>query len=225
MRKPMVFPVRFVAEGQTVQSTSRDLDEESVFVRCVEPPNRGDRVVLRMYLPGIAAGDSIEATVTETSAEGFRAFFTELTEEARQHVAAALKAGETAAPAPEEPIGGPGDNRRLLPRYLDRFRVTVGTGKHRAQRESLNLSASGLFIQTEAPPAIDQIVQVILELPDGKPPAEVQGIVLHRVLPENGAAPGAGVQFIAADDEFRARLDAYLETLRRGKRGKPGKRS
>ena len=48
----------------------------------------------------------------------------------------------------------------------------------------------------------------------GKPPAEVQGIVLHRVLPGEDIVPGAGVQFIAADDEFRARLDAYLEKLR-----------
>jgi len=216
MRKMMVFPVRFVAEGQTVQSTSRDLDEESVFVRCVEPPDRGDRVVLRMYLPGIAAGDSIEATVIEASHEGFRAFFTELSEEARQHVAAALKAGSAAEPAPVEPLEQAEDNRRLLPRYLDRFRVTMGMGQHRAQRESLNLSGSGLFIHTDAPPAVDEIVQVILEIPDGKPPAEVQGIVLHRVLPENGAAPGVGVQFIAADDAFRARLDAYLERLRSG---------
>jgi hypothetical protein len=81
----------------------------------------------------------------------------------------------------------------------------------------LNLSAAGLFIHTDAPPEIDQIVQVILELPDGKPPAEVQAIVLRRVLPGGPAAPGAGVQFIAADDEFRARLDAYLDRLRTGR--------
>lgn len=89
----MVFPVRFVAEGQTVQSTSRDLDEGSVFVRCVEPPERGERVVLRLYLPGIAAGDSLEAAVTETSSEGFRASFTDLSEEARQQILAASPLG------------------------------------------------------------------------------------------------------------------------------------
>ena len=75
MRKSMAFPVRFVAEGQSVQTTSRDLDEESVFVRCVEPPEVGERVVLRLYLPGISAGDSIEATVEEASSDGFRARF------------------------------------------------------------------------------------------------------------------------------------------------------
>jgi uncharacterized protein (TIGR02266 family) len=217
MRKPMVFPVRFVAEGQTVQSTSRDLDEESVFVRCVEPPERGERVVLRLYLPGVAVGDSLEGEVTETSSEGFRASFTDLPEEAREQIRAALAAGPSAQPAAVETLEQPSAReRRLLPRYLDRFSVTLQSARHRSQRESLNLSATGLFIQTDAPPAIDQIVQVILELPDGKPPAETQAIVVHRVVPGDVAAPGAGVQFIAADDDFRARIDAYLEKLRKG---------
>jgi hypothetical protein len=214
MRKAMAFPVRFVAEGQSVQSTSRDLDEDSVFVRCVEPPEEGERVVLRLYLPGMSGGDSIEAEITESSAEGFRAVFRDIPGETADHIRAALTAGAGAAPVPEEPLPHAGDNRRFLPRYLDRFRVTLAVGQHRAQRESINLSASGLFIETDAPPALDQIVQIILELPDGKPAAEAQAIVLHRVLPGPSQTGGAGVQFIAADDEFRARLDAYLERLR-----------
>jgi hypothetical protein len=214
MRKALVFPVRFVAEGQTVQTTSRDLDEESVFVRCVEPPEVGERVVLRLYLPGISAGDSIEARVEEAASDGFRARFEHLGDEAAAHLRTALAGGAKQGYAPVEPWAHEGENRRLLPRFLDRFRVTLGVGQHKAQREALNLSASGLFIESDTPPDIDQIVQVILELPDGKPPAEVQALVLHRVLPGQGGTPGAGVQFIAADDAFRARLDAYLDRLR-----------
>lgn len=209
----MAFPVRFVAEGQTVQTTSRDLDEQSVFVRCVEPPQVGDTVALRLYLPGIAEGDAIHGEVAESGAEGFRARFAALSPAASDHIRAVLEGGVAALDAPASAAGA-GENRRYLPRYLDRFRVTLASGQHRAQREALNLSASGLFIESEAPPEIDQIVQVILELPDGQPPLEVQGIVLHRVLPGGAAAPGAGVQFIAADDAFRARLDAHLEKLR-----------
>ncbi len=214
MRKAMAFPVRFVAEGQTVQTTSRELDEDGVFVRCVEPPAVGDRVVLRLYLPGIAAGDAIQSEVVEADGEGFRARFTGIGDEARRHVAAALAMGAQ----PVEPPGAKahaGENRRYLPRYLDRFRVTLGIGQHRAQRSALNVSASGVFVETEAPPEVDSIVHVILELPDGKPPLEVQAIVLHRVLPGGTARPGAGVQFIGSDDAFRARLDAYLELLRK----------
>jgi hypothetical protein len=214
MRKAMAFPVRFVADGQSVQSTSRDLDEESVFVRCVEPPRRGDRVALRLYLPGTAAGDSIAAEVIESGPEGFRARFVELAADAREHITAALRKGPAAVAAPMvEPLR-PGENRRFLPRYLDRFRVTLNVGQHRAQREVLNVSASGVFIETDVPPAVDEIVHVILELPDGKPPAEVQAIVLHRVVPGTAAPAGVGVQFIGADDAFRARLDAYLDKLR-----------
>ena len=97
MRKALVFPVRFVAEGQSVQTTSRDLDEETVFVRCVEPPEVGDRVVLRLYLPGISAGDSIEARVEEAASEGFRARFEHLSDEAREHLKSALQGGAKAA--------------------------------------------------------------------------------------------------------------------------------
>ena len=213
MRRAMVFPVRFVAEGQTVQTSSRDLDDQGVFVRCVEPPQIGDPVALRLYLPGIAEGDAIHGEVVESSAEGFRARFFELSPEAHDHISTALAGGAEPVDAPAAAARA-GENRRCLPRYLDRFRVTLAAGQHRAQREALNLSASGLFIESEAPPEVDQIVQVILELPDGKPPLEVQGIVLHRVLPGGDASPGAGVQFIAADDAFRVRLDAYLAKLR-----------
>jgi hypothetical protein len=214
MRKSMAFPVRFVAEGQSVQTTSRDLDDDSVFVRCVEPPEVGERVVLRLYLPGIADADSIHALVDEAASDGFRARFVELGDEARKHIRAALE-GPAPALAPVASQLRAGGNRRYLPRYLDRFRVTLTMGQHKAQRESLNLSGSGLFIETDAPPEIDQIVQVILELPDGMPPAEVQAIVLRRVLPGEDGTPGAGVQFIAADDTFRTRLDDYLEKLRK----------
>jgi hypothetical protein len=67
--------------------------------------------------------------------------------------------------------------------------------QHKAQRESLNLSATGLFIQTETP----------------------GGSAGHRAPPDRPRrrpAGGGGMLFIAADDEFRLRLDAYLARLR-----------
>jgi hypothetical protein len=202
--KSMAFPVRFVAEGQTVQTTSRELGLEGVFVRCVEPPHPGERVVLRLYLPGIASGDSISATVERTDDEGFLAKFDELHDEALEHVQAALHLGEQAEHAEVEPHEF--ENRRTLRRYLDRFRVILDE----ANRETLNLSGTGVFVETESPPELDQIVQLYLEIPDGAPPARVQAIVMRRVLPEMGEKPGIGVQFIAGDDDFRTRLDHYL---------------
>ncbi|HEY4882781.1 MAG TPA: PilZ domain-containing protein [Myxococcales bacterium] len=207
MRKGMAFPVRFVSAGQTVQTTSRDLDEQSVFIRCVVAPARGEKVVLRLYLPGMT--DSVQAEVGEVEADGFRARFVSLTEDARHHIRTALLAGPTAhkSTSPE--------NRRLLPRFQDRFRVTLRIGERKTRHQALNLSASGVFVETETPPPLDQVVQVTLELPDGKPPVEVQAIVLHRLLPGSAQPAGAGLQFTGADDAFRVRLDAYLEGLRK----------
>ncbi|HEX4386076.1 MAG TPA: PilZ domain-containing protein [Myxococcales bacterium] len=210
MGKPMAFAVRFVAEGQTVQTTSRDLDEAGLFVRCVEPPGRGERVVLRLYLPGIAAGDSIDAIVTESWDEGFRATFTDLSESARIHIRAALESDVPAEPVHLEPLEH--ENRRYLPRYIDRLHVTLEPG---GEHETLNVSGSGMFVQTETPPDIDQIVQLILAFPDGAPPAQGQAIVLRQVKPGSSHPPGVGVQFIAADDDFRERLDAYIEALQK----------
>lgn len=218
MRKAMAFPVRFVAEGESVQTTSKDLDEQSVFVRCVEPPAPGDRVVLRLYLPGMERADSIQSVVRERVTEGresgFLAGFVDLTPEALQHIRAALERGTADALAHPEARARAGENRRLLPRYLDRFRVTLTAGDQSRERASINLSASGVFIGTDEPPELDAIVQVVLELPDGQPPAEVQGIVVRRVASGEGEPAGAGVQFIGADDAFRARLDAHLDRLK-----------
>lgn len=218
MRKAMAFPVRFVTHGQSVQTTSRDLEESSVFIRCVEPPDEGERVVVRLYLPGMRAGDTIQAVVRERVVEGrdagFRAGFADLTPETLEHIRLALAQGALVESAAPEAPARAGENRRLLPRYLGRFRVTVKSGQERADREALNLSASGLFIKTESPPPLDEIVQIILDLPDGQPPAEAQAIVLRCVQPGTGEPAGAGVQFIGAEDAFRARLDDYLEKLK-----------
>lgn len=218
MRKAMAFPVRFVAEGESVQTTTRELDETSVFIRCVEPPAEGEKILLRLYLPGLSGADSIAALVRESVPEGresgFRAEFVDLPPSVRAQIGKVLEAGTGAAAEPVEPAAHAGENRRLLPRYLNSFYVTVSSGAERSRRETLNLSASGLFIRTELPPEEDAIVQVVLELPDGQPPAEVQGIVLHSVKPGGAETAGAGVQFIGADDAFRTRLDAYLAKLK-----------
>ena len=219
----MAFPVRFEAEGETVQTTTRELDERGVFVRCVEPPSLGALVALTLYLPGAPGGDALKGIVNESvelgPGSGFRADFVALPEEARLRIVGVL--GAAARPKAvltetgEYRLPGEGRNRRLLPRYLDRFQVTLTKGEQAERLQSINLSASGLFVQSDAPPEMDSIVQVVLDLPDQRPPAQVQAIVVHRVGPESTEAGpcGVGVQFIGADDDFRLRLDAYLGTL------------
>ncbi len=213
MRKAMAFPVRFVAAGQTVQTTSRDLDEATVFVRCVRPPSPGERVVLRLYLPLASSPESIQAEVVESDGEGFRGRVVAVSEELRHQIRTAL----LTAPSPKARVPTPrgGETLRFLPRYLDRFPVTVRFDGQELRREAVNVSASGLFFESAEQPALQQTVELVLELPDGQTPAAVQAVVLRRVSKGAGRIPGVGVQFIGADDAFRARLDAYLETVKK----------
>lgn len=213
MRKAMAFPVRFVAAGQTVQTTSRDLDEASVFVRCVRPPSPGERVVLRLYLPVASSPESIQAEVVESDGEGFRGRFIGLSEELRHQIRTALLTAPSAKARLPTPRGG--ENLRFLPRYLDRFPVTVAFGGQQLRREAVNVSASGLFFESVEQPELQDTVEMVLELPDGQAPAAVHAVVLRRVAKGAGRIAGVGVQFIGADDAFRLRLDAYLEKLKK----------
>src|SRR5436853_198528 len=68
-RAPIVFPVRFATHNAAVQTTTRELSPEGVFVRCLEPPPAFPRYNARFavrfasvqdfvleYAPNISAG-------------------------------------------------------------------------------------------------------------------------------------------------------------------------
>ena len=80
-----------------------------------------------------------------------------------------------------------------------------------------NISAGGVFVETENPPELRAVVTVTMELPDRGTPVEAKGVVVHRVLPRDAkarkTAPGAGVQFVDSTDEFRERIDRAIEFI------------
>ena len=80
-----------------------------------------------------------------------------------------------------------------------------------------NISAGGVFVHTVDPPPLKTVVRVEMELPGGGPPVPARGLVVHRVTREDaeqrGTLPGIGVQFVDADDLFRARIDTAIEQI------------
>jgi len=74
-----------------------------------------------------------------------------------------------------------------------------------------------MFVRTDRELPRGALVSVALEIPDGERPAPVEAKVVHDVAPSRSRASsparGVGVQFIAADDAFRGRLDRYIESL------------
>ena len=227
-RAPIVIPIRFATGEAVVQTTTRQLSADGVLVRCVEPPPAGTALDLKLYLPGSSEPLHLSGVVAEHAPPdedtGFWAEFLGASEAQRARIDDLIGRRERAADA--VPIGAvalnPHDEgRRSFPRYNVNFAVRFATVQDFVLEYAANISAGGVFVQTENPPDLHAVVTVTMELPDGGKPVEAKGLVVHRVSAQDAKVrntpPGAGVQFVDASDEFRERIDRAIEfILRRG---------
>ncbi|MFL5311692.1 MAG: TIGR02266 family protein [Myxococcales bacterium] len=233
MRAPIVFPIRVAAGATVVQTTTREVSADGVFVCSLRPPKPGSQVALKLYLPGSPQAEEATAVVREWRSApegGYWAEFVEPSQPLRERIASLLQRRERAAASgPPTPTGGGmslarkplDDPRRAFPRVETRFGVRFGNVQDFVLEYAANISAGGVFVQTENPPELHSVVTVTMELPDGGEPVEAKGVVVHRVSPQDAKVrktpPGAGVQFVDASDEFRERIDRAIEfILRRG---------
>jgi type IV pilus assembly protein PilZ len=229
MRAPIVFPIRVASGAHVVQTTTREVSVDGVFICSLRPPKPGTQISLKLYLPGTSQVEEVAAMVREWRSSpdgGYWAEFVNLQQSLRDSIATLLeRRARAAAAGPGVPIGalaiarkGPGeDPRRAFPRVDARFRVRFGNVQDFVLEYAANISAGGVFIQTDNPPELHSVVTVTMELPDGGTPVDAQGRVVHRVLPreakERKTTAGAGVQFIDSSDEFRERIDHALEFI------------
>jgi len=229
MRAPIVFPVRVAVGAHVVQTTTRAVSEEGVFVCSLRPPAPGTRIDLKLYVPGGPSAEEAVAVVREwRSAEGgYWAEFVDLPQPARDRITGLLeRRARAAASGPPTPIGvmalkhtkqAGDDARRAFPRYDARFRVRFSTVQDFVLEYAANISAGGVFVETQNPPDLHAVVSVSMELPGGGDPVETKGLVVHRVTTEDArakkTAAGMGVQFMEASDAFRERIDRAIEFI------------
>jgi uncharacterized protein (TIGR02266 family) len=220
-RAPIVFPIRFATGEVAVQTTTRELSDQGVLVRCIAPPAPGTSLELKLYLPGSREALYVAAVVREHSPAGqdpgFWAEFVGAGDAQRARIAEVIERRNRASEA--KPIGAVAlnpreDPRRAFPRFKANFAVRFATVQDFVLEYAANISAGGVFVHTEQPPPLKTVVQVEMELPGGGPPVPARGLVVHRVSKEDaeqkGTLPGVGVQFMDADDEFRQRIDAAI---------------
>ena len=222
---PLVFPIRFATKNAAVQTTTRELSARGVFVRCLEPPAQGTSISMKLYLPGRRDGLEVSGVVREVMSggdAGFWAEFERLGPAEEREIGEMLARRERAASA--KPIGSiavqplqTDDARRSFPRVQTRFAVRFGTVQDFVLEYAANISAGGVFVQSEEPLPLNSIVRVEMELPGGGPPVPARAVVVHRVTREEanqrGVLAGMGVQFMDADDEFRRRIDAAIDLV------------
>lgn len=223
-RAPFVLPVRFATRNAAVQTTTRELSRSGVFVRCVEPPALGSEINIKLYLPGSAEGLQVAGVVRELARPqdepGFWAEFSALSPQAETEIGEVLARRERASelePAAAMAVKPLHDPRRAFPRHTARFAVRFATVQDFVLEYAANISAGGVFVESESPPPLKTVVRVEMELPGGGEPVAARCVVVHRVTPEEararGSLPGMGVQFIDADDRFRERIDAAIDHI------------
>jgi uncharacterized protein (TIGR02266 family) len=223
-RAPIVFPIRFAAGDIAVQTTTRELTEKSVLVRCLEPPATGTTLSMKLYLPGAREALHIDGVVREHANTGedpgFWADFLGPDDTYRARIDEVIARRARAADA--VPIGAVAlnpheDPRRAFPRFPANFAVRFASVQDFVLEYAANISAGGVFVHTENPPPLKSIVQVEMELPGSGSAVPARGMVVHRVTKEDakrrGTLPGVGVQFMDADDEFRRRIDAAISHI------------
>lgn len=212
---PIVVPVRFSGGGITMQTTTSRLGTEGAFVRGVVTPKEGAVITVQLTLPGAPAPLEGRGTVTERvppgvkgKEAGFWVHFDELSEGDREMLEALLH--DRNAP-------GGTQGKRTFSRVPAHLQVSWPTPRDFLIAYADNISAGGIFVVTDDPPQLKEVVELSLQLPDGEGPATTSAEVIQRVTPENaahlGLRAGAGLQFVGSDDEFRRRLDLCIENL------------
>ena len=101
--------------------------------------------------------------------------------------------------------------RRLDVRYSIRFPVQLVYAKRARSLVTEDISAGGVFLCTDSPPPLLQLVHVKLVLPIGGRALKAHGMTVHVVEPDNpaGRTPGIGIQFYGLDQATRDTWDAF----------------
>jgi len=203
-----------------MQSTTSRIGAEGVFVRSLVPPKEGARVTLALSLPGSPRPVNTHGVVAPLgdNAKGERGFwvrFEGLSDDARAFLDALLRSrgaeGLGRPPAPDAA------RARTYARVPARFRVGWTSARDFLVAYSENISRGGIFIATDNPPALREVVELSIQLPDGKPPVKTKAEVVHSLAADRaratGRVAGAGLQFIGGTDDFRSRLDECISAL------------
>lgn len=82
---------------------------------------------------------------------------------------------------------------------------------------AVNISRGGIFINTRNPLAVGSVVRLIVSLPDAAFPFDLTGRVIrtHAYDPESDEMAGMGIEFMDVDEEKRARLERFVDRLRK----------
>jgi uncharacterized protein (TIGR02266 family) len=155
-------------------------------------------------VPEVAIGRVMKANAGTPSDSGFWADFLVVDPQARMRISTLLSDKDEQQDR---------NQQRAYARVPVQLEVRFRSARDFVLEHATNLSRGGIFIRSDDPPPMDSAVEVQIVLPDGGAPAITAGVVVHRQLPSPGKVAGVGIQFADGTDQFRERIDRYMDSL------------
>ena len=108
-----------------------------------------------------------------------------------------------------------GRNRRRDTRYTIQVPVTLVLGRKTYVLRTEDVSFRGVFLRTDDPPALRQLVKIEIELPGGAP-FRTAAMAVWTVPVGNAAGrdPGVGLQFYGAGKDDMAMWEKFIARLK-----------
>lgn len=209
----IVVPVRLAARERVTQTTSRDLTPASVLVASQQRPQPDELMSLRLYLPDAGSPAGLWGKVRESKNPG--EFWLDLME-----VVASVSARIAALLARTGPrIAGQQSPHRATARFPTSIAASIESGSRRFAAKATNLSSGGAYLRCREVDKLDvgSTVGMRLLMPDRAEPLVVGARIVHVCA--NGprhapwSEPGFGLQFVDGSDEFRTRIDRFIDQL------------
>jgi hypothetical protein len=106
------------------------------------------------------------------------------------------------------------DDQRREPRYTCRLPALLRRGKRSLDIRTENVSLSGLFLRMTAPPAVRELVEIEIQLPDDSN-VRLHAMVVHAIRRGRDAEgiPGMGVELRALSADARAAWERFIRSV------------
>ena len=112
-----------------------------------------------------------------------------------------------------------GSNKRRHERFRFVAPAVLVRGRRQTQLKTEDVSFSGLFLRTDEPPPLRDLVKIRLVLPSEGEEVELMGMAVHRVEPGGPRNAGIGVLLYGIDPALRSRWEKFVQEVRAGKHG------
>ncbi len=105
---------------------------------------------------------------------------------------------------------------RREPRYRLRIPVILRLGRESTEVMTEDVSFSGMFVRTDAPPPERGLIKIDIPVPGEVSPLALTAMVVHRIEPNPSLQriPGAGLQLYGVGSDMRDKWARYILSLR-----------